>query len=190
MPSRLGRGPRRRRQPLPRNPIQGRRLHVIRTLFTPRTTNGTPDAALLVLPVKAGSTPAGLPSHPQHHARPRNRLRLGSRRLRRRAPCRRTSVPIEFVAQQNCTTAQRSLRRLPYPQVQLRAAPAAGAERNTCTRDSGSPVFGTKGTVVALVSWGPSCRIDETGVYVRVASLRRWISRATSHHRPRKRGTK
>ncbi|MGW5280289.1 trypsin-like serine protease [Streptomyces collinus] len=56
------------------------------------------------------------------------------------------------------------------------------ARRNTCTGDSCSPVFDTEGhdSVVGLVSWCPSRRIDDVGVYVRVASLRRWIARATS----------
>ncbi|MFE2062406.1 S1 family peptidase [Streptomyces sp. NPDC059467] len=159
--------------------IQGRRLHVVRTVLPSRTANGTADAALLVLAAKVRTTPAGLPS--AHDTAPERGTAFGWGRngYGGVAPCRRTSVPLRFVAQQRCTVAQRNIDRTPHPGEQLCAVPGAGATRNTCTGDSGSPVLttGDHATVVGLVSWGPSCRIDDVGVYVRVASLRHWIDR-------------
>ncbi|MER6469677.1 trypsin-like serine protease [Streptomyces collinus] len=98
------------------------------------------------------------------------------------APCRLTSVPLRFVAQQHCSTAQRGLGPVPDTKRQVCAVPDANARRNTWTGDSGSPVCDTEDhdPVVGLVSWGPSRRIDDVGVYVRVASPARWIARATS----------
>ncbi|MEV0186650.1 trypsin-like serine protease [Streptomyces sp. NPDC050625] len=162
-------------------PVQGRRLRVVRTLLAPRTTSGTPDAALLVLSSRTRTPPAALPS--RHGSTPARGTAFGWGRdgYGGVAPCRRTSVPLRFVAQQYCSAAQRSLGLTPYPEGQLCAVPDADAKRNTCTGDSGSPVFDTDacGTVVGLVSWGPSCRTDDVGVYVRVASLRHWIARET-----------
>ncbi|WP_326668841.1 trypsin-like serine protease [Streptomyces canus] len=82
------------------------------------------------------------------------------------APCRRTAVPLRFVAGERCTRAQLDLDVTLKPAWQLCALPTADATRNTCTGDSGSPVVATN-TVWGLVTWGPSCRIDDVGVHTR-----------------------
>ncbi|MER7179526.1 trypsin-like serine protease [Streptomyces hyaluromycini] len=158
-------------------PIQGRRVHVVRTVLAPRTTNGTADAALLVLARRVRTAPAGLPSG--RDATPARGIAVGWGRngYGGVAPCRRSSVPLRFVPQRRCSDVQRGLGLTLHPEYQLCAVPDTTATRNTCTGDSGSPVLvvGARAAVVGLVSWGPSCRIDDVGVYVRVASLLRWI---------------
>jgi secreted trypsin-like serine protease len=92
------------------------------------------------------------------------------------APCRRTAVPLRFVSGERCTRAQLDLGITPNPAWQLCALPTADATRNTCTGDSGSPVVATN-TVWGLVTWGPSCRIDDVGVYARGPALTTWVAR-------------
>jgi secreted trypsin-like serine protease len=77
---------------------------------------------------------------------------------------------------ERCTRAQLDLGITPNPAWQLCALPTADATRYTCTGDSGSPVVATN-TVWGLVTWGPSCRIDDVGVYARGPALTTWVAR-------------
>ncbi|MEW2157151.1 trypsin-like serine protease [Streptomyces sp. NPDC007189] len=111
--------------------------------------------------------------------------RLGTGRLRWRGPCRRSEVALRFTDPQRCVRAQRDLGIAPRPQWQLCAQPAPGATRNTCTGDSGGPVLTAPAatTVTGIISWGPSCRVDDVGVYVSVAPLAPWIDHV-AHTQP------
>ncbi|WP_262064510.1 S1 family peptidase [Streptomyces sp. STR69] len=158
-------------------PVPGQRLHIRTAFLHPRTPQGRlVDAALLVLAGRATSTPARLPD--ANEQLPVTGIEFGWGRdgYGGVAPCRRTSVPLRFVSGQQCFRAQLNLDIAPNPAWQLCAVPTADATRNTCTGDSGSPVLVTN-TVWGLVSWGPSCRIDDVGVYVRGPALRTWVTR-------------
>jgi secreted trypsin-like serine protease len=82
------------------------------------------------------------------------------------------------VAGERCVRAQRNLDVDPNPDWQLCAIPGKVATRNTCTGDSGSPFLTDTGPItgLGLVSWGPSCRVGDVGVYVRASALRIWIA--------------
>ncbi|MFE2212124.1 S1 family peptidase [Streptomyces canus] len=156
-------------------PVPGQRIPVREVLPRGRSV----DAALLVLAHRATAAPTRLP-------RPDNRLPAtaaefgwGRNGYGGVAPCRRTSVPLRFVPDGRCIDAQRNLDVTPDPAGQLCALPTTDATRNTCTGDSGSPVL-AGGRVWGLVSWGPSCRIDDVGVYVRVSALRAWVADSAS----------
>ncbi|MGX9889957.1 trypsin-like serine protease [Streptomyces sp. NPDC002276] len=82
---------------------------------------------------------------------------------------------MRFVPGERCARAQRDLDIAPNPAWQLCAVPAPEATRNTCTGDSGSPVLAAN-RVWGLVAWGPSCRLDDVGVYVRVPALSTWVA--------------
>ncbi|WP_405531094.1 trypsin-like serine protease [Streptomyces canus] len=158
-------------------PVPGQRLHVRTTLLPPRTRQGhLIDAALLVLADRATAAPARLPAADVQPPPTGTEFGWGRDGYGGVAPCRRTAVPLRFVPGERCTRAQLDLDITPAPARQLCAAPAADATRNTCTGDSGSPVLATN-TVWGLVSWGPSCRIDDIGVYVRASALRGWVTR-------------
>jgi trypsin len=49
------------------------------------------------------------------------------------------------------------------------AIPAAGSG-NTCTGDSGGPVFTTRGELVGIVAGGAGCAVDDPGTYVDVVT--------------------
>ncbi|MEU1342825.1 trypsin-like serine protease [Streptomyces sp. NPDC005827] len=159
-------------------PVPGQRLHVRRVLLHPRTLQGrVVDAALLVLAARAIATPARLPDTSDQLPATGTEFGWGRDGDGGVAPCRRTSVPLRFVSEQRCSRAQLNLDIAPNPAWQLCAVPTAAATRNTCTGDSGSPVLAAH-TVWGLVSWGPSCRIDDVGVYVSGPALRTWVTGA------------
>ncbi|MFF4507632.1 S1 family peptidase [Streptomyces sp. NPDC001401] len=154
-------------------PVQGQRLHVRRIVFHRQGA----DAALLVLGGRATATPVRLPDAGERLPAGGAEFGWGRNGYGGVAPCRRTSVPLRFVADRQCVAAQRNLGIKPRPTWELCAVPGPGASRNTCTGDSGSPVLGESGevTVLGLVSWGPSCRVDDVGVYTRAEPLRGWV---------------
>lgn len=157
-------------------PVPGQRLHVHTVLLHPPTRQGRAvDAALLVLADKATATPARLPDAGDQLPAAGTEFGWGRDGYGGVAPCRRTSVPLRFVPGERCTLAQRNLDIAPNPAWQLCAVPTAEASRNTCTGDSGSPVLAAN-RVWGLVAWGPSCRIDDVGVYVRGPALRTWVA--------------
>ncbi|MDV9174884.1 serine protease [Streptomyces sp. W16] len=159
-------------------PVGGQRLRVDRVIAHPRTSSGkVVDAALLVLDGSARTTPARLPGPADQPPATATVFGWGRNGFGGVAPCRRTAVPLRFVAADRCTEAQRNLDITPNPAWQSCALPDSGATRNTCTGDSGSPALAGSAppTVLAVVSWGPSCRVDDVGVYVRAAALRSWI---------------
>lgn len=163
----------------PGAPVPGRHVHVVRTLLHPRTRSGPVDAALLILEHRVPTPAARLPAPHDAPSATGTAYGWGRDGLGGVAPCRRTPVPLRFVPQERCSDAERGLGVTPPgPRTQLCARPDATATRNTCTGDSGSPVLsgGRGDTVVGIVSWGPSCRLDDVGAYVRVAALRPWIT--------------
>jgi secreted trypsin-like serine protease len=157
-------------------PVPGQRLHVRSVLPHPASRQGRAvDAALLVLADKATAAPARLPDAGDQLPAAGTEFGWGRDGYGGVAPCRRTSVPLRFVPGERCTLAQRNLDIAPNPAWQLCAVPTAEASRNTCTGDSGSPVLAAN-RVWGLVAWGPSCRIDDVGVYVRGPALRTWVA--------------
>ncbi|WP_405473656.1 S1 family peptidase [Streptomyces canus] len=158
-------------------PIPGQRLHVRAVLLHPRSPQGrVVDAALLVLTGRATAAPARLPGAGERPPTTGTEFGWGRDGYGGVAPCRRTAVPLRFVSGERCTRAQLDLDITPNPAWQLCALPTADATRNTCTGDSGSPVVVTN-TVWGLVTWGPSCRIDDVGVYARGPALTTWVAR-------------
>ncbi|MCX5234876.1 trypsin-like serine protease [Streptomyces prunicolor] len=167
-------------------PVPGQRLHVRTVILHPRTPQGRAvDAALLVLAGKATAAPARLPDASDRLPATGTEFGWGRDGYGGVAPCRRTSVPLRFVPGERCARAQRNLDIAPDPARQLCAVPTAEATRNTCTGDSGSPVLAAN-RVWGLVSWGPSCRIDDVGAYVRGASLRLWVTGIDAIHSTRR----
>ncbi|MFF7983412.1 S1 family peptidase [Streptomyces sp. NPDC007901] len=157
-------------------PVPGQRLHVRMALLHPRTPQGQAvDAALLVLAGRATAAPAHLADASDQPPATGIEFGWGRDGYGGVAPCRRTSVPLRFVPGERCTRAQLNLDIAPNPSWQLCAVPTADATRNTCTGDSGSPVLAMN-AVWGLVSWGPSCRIDDVGVYVSGPALRTWVT--------------
>ena len=160
-------------------PVPGQRLHVRRVVPYPRTSEGrTVDAALLVLSGPADATPAQVPAPGDPQPPVGTVYGWGRDGYGGVVPCRRTPVSLTFVPAGRCVRAQRNLDRVPQPGLQSCAVPNESATRNTCTGDSGSPLLTDTGpvTVLGLVSWGPSCRVDDVGVYVRVSALWSWIT--------------
>ncbi|MBK3566970.1 trypsin-like serine protease [Streptomyces sp. MBT62] len=155
-------------------PVPGRRLYVRR--IVPYPSGRITDAALLILTGAATTTPARLPAAGDQTPAAATEFGWGRNGYGGVAPCRRTAVPLRFVPANRCATAQRALGIAPYPDRQLCAVPGPDATRNTCTGDSGSPVLdgGSPATVLGVVSWGPSCRMDDVGVYARAGVLREW----------------
>ncbi|MGW3289985.1 S1 family peptidase [Streptomyces sp. NPDC001002] len=160
-------------------PVPGQRIRVRAVL--PR--GQSVDAALLALTDRATAAPARLPRAHDQLPTAVTEFGWGRNGYGGVAPCRRTSVPLRFVPGGRCVDAQRNLDVIPNPAWQLCALPTADATRNTCTGDSGSPVLAA-GRVWGLVSWGPSCRIDDVGVYVRVPALRTWVTQSASAASP------
>ncbi|MET7474982.1 trypsin-like serine protease [Streptomyces sp. NPDC005648] len=156
-------------------PVPGSRMHVRRIILYP-SGRGT-DAALLVLTGRARTTPARLPARGDQTPATATEFGWGRNGYGGVAPCRRTAVPLRFVPANRCTAAQRALGITPYPDRQLCAVPGPDATRNTCTGDSGSPLLsgGSPAAVLGIVSWGPSCRVNDVGVYVRAGSLGGWV---------------
>ncbi|MET9081566.1 trypsin-like serine protease [Streptomyces sp. NPDC004237] len=160
-------------------PVQGRRLHVRSVILHPRTGDGPAvDAALLVLAGTVGTDPARVPAPGGRSPSTGTVFGWGRNGYGGVAPCRRTPVPLRFVPVDRCVRAQRNLDVVPNPDWQSCAVPGKSATRNTCTGDSGSPLIADTGpaTVLAIVSWGPSCRVHDVGVYVRASALRSWIA--------------
>ncbi|MFI6434292.1 S1 family peptidase [Streptomyces sp. NPDC050759] len=157
-------------------PIPGQRLHVRTVLLHPRSPQGrVVDAALLFLAGRATAAPARLPGAGERPPPTGTEFGWGRGGYGGVAPCRRTAVPLRFVSGERCTRAQLDLDITANPAWQLCALPTADATRNTCTGDSGSPVVATN-TVWGLVTWGPSCRIDDVGVYTRGPALTTWVT--------------
>ncbi|MFJ9313876.1 S1 family peptidase [Pimelobacter simplex] len=85
-------------------------------------------------------------------------------------PCRRSAVALALASETDCATARSHLR----PEArrwQLCALPLEGG-RNTCTGDSGGPLFAVTGSVprlVGITSAGMGgCGPTDLGLYVRV----------------------
>ncbi|MGW2518069.1 S1 family peptidase [Streptomyces sp. NPDC001617] len=156
-------------------PVPGLRLRVRRVLSYP-SGRGT-DASLLILSGRATTAPARLPGAGERTPATATEFGWGRDGYGGIAPCRRTPVPLRFVPENRCAQAQRTLGITPYPDRQLCAIPDTGADRNTCTGDSGSPLLsgGSPATVLGIVSWGPSCRVNDVGVYVRTSPLGGWV---------------
>ncbi|WP_433455275.1 S1 family peptidase [Streptomyces sp. CA-142005] len=163
-------------------PVTGQGVHVTRTLAYP---DRSVDAALLVLAGSVRVPPARLPTRTSSVPATGTAFGWGRDGYGGVAPCRRSEVPLRFTDPQRCVRAQRDLGIAPRPQWQLCAQPAPGATRNTCAGDSGGPVLATPAatTITGIISWGPSCRVDDVGVYVSVAPLVPWIDHV-AHTQP------
>ncbi|MFE2432655.1 serine protease [Streptomyces sp. NPDC059373] len=160
-------------------PIEGQPLHVRSVVLHPDIDGANVDAALLILDGKARATPVRIPTSTATDT-PASGTAFGWGRdgYGGVQPCHRQAVPLRFIPSGRCAQAQRNLGLVPHPAWQLCAIPASAATRNTCTGDSGGPVLGHNlpATFIGLVSWGPSCRVDDVGVYVRPAALLPWVT--------------
>jgi hypothetical protein len=115
-------------------PVQGERLHADRVILHPRARNGRiVDAALLVLDGRAHAAPATPASRDASSPATGTEFGWGRNGYAGISPCRRTAVPLRFVAADRCAQAQRDLGIIPNPAWQSCAVPGAGASRNTCS---------------------------------------------------------
>ena len=83
------------------------------------------------------------------------------------SPCRKRTVPLAPATEGECEEAERTNPSRWHP-GQLCAVAGPGSARNTCTGDSGGPVYrisGAHAELVAVVNWGVGCEPDQPGFY-------------------------
>jgi secreted trypsin-like serine protease len=162
------------------SPATGQRLQVaaVETYEERFAGSAEMDAALLTLSAPASAEPAELPAGPDSRPVSGTAIGWGRSSFGGWAPCWPSAVPLRFSELRSCVTAAVSAGRSILDNRRLCGFPTRAAARNTCSGDSGSPVFGTGASsdaVVALVDWGPGCGLHEPGVYLQTASLVPWV---------------
>ncbi|MFF1819820.1 S1 family peptidase [Kribbella sp. NPDC058245] len=98
------------------------------------------------------------------------------------APCRKHGVPLRPADAAKCQLAEAAAPELKSDD-QLCAIPEKVATRNTCSGDSGGPVFQTTDKqlrLVAITNWGDGCKLDGVGFYTRTSALSTWIDALVS----------
>ncbi len=147
-------------------PVVGERRRVSRFVSAPAPSDLV--ALILAEPVRAMPTDRGNWSE---HA---SGIAYGWGRdgLAGVAPCRLQSV--RLTGSSGCALALARFG-VPLGRDEYCALPARGEARNTCVGDSGGPVY-DRGELVGIVSRGIGCEVDSPGLYVDVASERRWIA--------------
>lgn len=92
--------------------------------------------------------------------------------------CRKQAVELTTGNAEACEAGRRNAPQWDSAE-QFCGAPVAGADRNTCSGDSGGPVLHVDGdriSLFAIVSWGMGCGVNDVGFYTRVDSLQAWLS--------------
>lgn len=152
--------------------VQGERIGVTSVRLHPRR-----DIAALTLSRAAEAPPLRLAVDTAPHW-PVIAVGWGRTARTERAPC--TPRPV-VLAEGERTRCRAAVRVSPIPRAGICAEPAVGERRNTCIGDSGGPVVerGRHGSIVllAVVSWGMGCRIDDVGFYAPVSHLGGWLLR-------------
>jgi secreted trypsin-like serine protease len=92
--------------------------------------------------------------------------------------CHRQTVELVAGARDACDSGRKAALRWASA-TQFCGVPIAGADRNTCSGDSGGPVFHLDGdvlTLFAMVSWGTGCGVSDVGFYTRLHDLQPWLT--------------
>jgi secreted trypsin-like serine protease len=153
------------------------RLGVVRIIGYPQTRGSFIDAALVEIPaVSPTIVAASIGAEPELTdsmgllAEGWGRNALGGR-----IPCLAGIVPLHEVPFRECVSNSRFVSN---DSVQICAKPSDGAPRNTCTGDSGGPLFDVAQlTPVGIISWGVGCGVDDPGIYTRTSPLLPWLSK-------------
>jgi secreted trypsin-like serine protease len=149
-------------------PITGERIQIKSIRILP---DATLDLAVLTTtrPATTTPTPIAAPAIGQ----PGTALVAvgwGRRSSNGPAPCRKQAVPLRLAGADKCSPA-RAANPEQWNPLQLCATAAPGAERNTCSGDSGGPVYQTTPDrprhlrLVAVINWGTGCQPDQPGFY-------------------------
>ncbi|MFB6721194.1 trypsin-like serine protease [Kribbella sp. NPDC056345] len=154
--------------------VRGERIRVsaVRT-----AEPATLDAAVLVLSQPAKTPPLAAPTTPEKETGRYVAVGWGSTG-RSPTSCHRQTVELTAGAHDACESGRKAAPRWAST-TQFCGVPVTGADRNTCSGDSGGPVFHLDGnalTLFAMVSWGTGCDVSDTGFYTRLHDLQPWLT--------------
>lgn len=138
------------------------------------------DAAALILDRPARTPPLTLSTAPASATDRYFAVGWGSTG---RSPqsCHRQTVELTQGPAEACETGRQAAPQWDSATL-FCGVPVAGADRNTCSGDSGAPLLHVddgRTTLFAIVSWGVGCEVDDVGFYTRVHNLRAWLSTLT-----------
>lgn len=137
----------------------------------------TLDAAVLVLSQPAKTPPLAVFTAPEKETGPYVAVGWGSTG-RSPTSCHRQTVELTAGAHDACESGRKTAPRW-ASSTQFCGVPVAGADRNTCSGDSGGPVLhldGDTATLFAMVNWGTGCGVRDVGFYTRLDNLRPWLA--------------
>jgi secreted trypsin-like serine protease len=160
--------------------VGGERRHITEIIqYEEPMSDGTPDVALLLLG-QASTLPLAVLSVGLREPATTYVAGWGRTSVGGVAPCRSRIVTLRLLAESTCIAAVNAAHQKIQERWEFCAVPQNSKGFDTCTGDSGGPMYGENAhtsvaMLMGIVSWGTGCGNGATGVYVSVTALMGWI---------------